>query len=350
MTLEEFLAEWNNSKPTVLVHTSGSTGKPKPLLIEKQRMLNSAKITCDFLGLKQGDKALLCMPLDFIAGKMMVVRGIERGMKIINVKPSGHPLSDEALRSANDDDEITFAAMIPLQVANSLEVPKERERLLAIKHLIIGGGAVDDEMADTLKAFPNAVWSTYGMTETLSHVALRRLSGKDASSWYEPFESVEIATTDDGCLVINAPLVCQAMLTTNDRVEISKNVAGKTIFRVLGRKDNVINSGGVKIQIEEVEALLKPMLTKPYIITKRNDTKFGEVVVLLTENENITEVETICKQILPKYWQPKLIKQVASIPMTATGKPARAQAFTIASNIEKIKGKLLQCKSLPFTW
>ena len=121
MTLEEFLAEWNNSKPTVLVHTSGSTGKPKPLLIEKQRMLNSAKITCDFLGLKQGDKALLCMPLDFIAGKMMVVRGIERGMKIINVKPSGHPLSDEALRSASDDDEITFPAMIPLQVANSLE-------------------------------------------------------------------------------------------------------------------------------------------------------------------------------------------------------------------------------------
>lgn len=141
-------------------------------------MLNSARITCDFLGLKAGDTALLCMPLDYIAGKMVVVRSIERRLHLLSVPPSGHPLSDSSLsRLPDPDGEITFAAMVPLQVYNSLQVAGERERLRRIRHLIIGGGAVDDRLAAALHDFPHAVWSTYGMTETLSHIALRRLNG-----------------------------------------------------------------------------------------------------------------------------------------------------------------------------
>lgn len=180
MELNEFLAEWHNDNPRILVHTSGSTGKPKPLMVEKRRMLNSARITCDFLGLKPGDTALLCMPLDYIAGKMMVVRSLQRDLRLTSVRPSSHPLADETLP------HFTFAAMVPMQVYNTLKVPCERERLMRIRHLIIGGGAISDELAQMIKSLPNAVWSTYGMTETLSHIALRRLNGPDASLWYTP--------------------------------------------------------------------------------------------------------------------------------------------------------------------
>jgi O-succinylbenzoic acid--CoA ligase len=319
MSIDEFYQEWNNTEDKLLVHTSGSTGKPKPLWVEKRRMEASANITCDFLGLKKGDTALLCMSLDYIAGKMMVVRSIVRELNLIVVTPSGHPLK-------NIKTPIDFAAMVPLQVYNSLQVPIERERLMHIKNLIIGGGAIDDELATTLKSFPNAVWSTYGMTETLSNIALRRLSGEEASEWYTPFPSVKISLNEDNCLVIDAPLVCSETLKTNDIAEIHN---GK--FRILGRKDNVIVSGGVKIQIEEVEKLLKPHLRNTFLITKRPDKKYGEIVVMLTESENTTEIESICEKVLPKFWQPKVYISVKEIPLTETGKLARKEAELIAN-------------------
>lgn len=318
MSLEEFLSEWNNDSPFVHVQTSGSTGAPKPMLAEKRRMLASARITNDFLGLREGDVALLCMSLDYIAGKMMVVRSIERGLKLITVEPSGHPLNYSQL--ATDDCQIDFAAMVPLQVYNTLQVPEERKHLLQIRHLIIGGGAIDEALGAELKNFPNAVWSTYGMTETLSHIALRRLSGPEASDWYIPFPSVKVSLSEDGCLVIDAPEVCPERLVTNDIAEISPQG-----FRILGRKDNVICSGGIKIQIEEVESRLRPFLRVPYLISKRPDPKFGEVSVLLTEG-SVDEARQICERILPKYYLPRHYLHVDRIPLTETGKPARQQA------------------------
>ena len=330
MTLEEFLDEWNNDSERVLVHTSGSTGAPKPLWVEKRRMEASARITCDFLGLKEGDTALLCMPLDYIAGKMMVVRSLVRKLKLMVVEPTGHPLAAHQLPRG-----LTFAAMVPMQVYNSLQVPKERERLRQIRHLIIGGGAIDDALACELKDFPNYVWSTYGMTETLSHIALRRLNGAEASEWYTPFDNVRISQSEDGCLVIDAPEVCAERLVTNDIVEISQ---GR--FRVVGRKDNVICSGGIKIQAEEVERALKPHLHVPFMITKRKDSKFGEIVVMMVEDGGEgreergerTRLQRLCREHLPKYWQPRDFVFVERIPMTETGKIARRQAEELASN------------------
>ena len=329
MTLEEFLDEWNNDSERVLVHTSGSTGAPKPLWVDKRRMEASARITCDFLGLKEGDTALLCMPLDYIAGKMMVVRSLVRKLKLMVVEPTGHPLAAHQLPRV-----LTFAAMVPMQVYNSLQVPEERERLRLIKHLIIGGGAIDDALARELEDFPNYVWSTYGMTETLSHIALRRLNGAEASEWYTPFDNVRISQSEDGCLVIDAPEVCAERLVTNDIVEISQ---GR--FRVVGRKDNVICSGGIKIQAEEVERALKPYLHVPFMITKRKDSKFGEIVVMMVEcrgerkeesGERIEEslktcLQRLCREHLPKYWQPRDFVFVEKIPMTETGKIARKE-------------------------
>lgn len=338
MTVNDFLQEWNSPSETLLVHTSGSTGKPKPMWVEKQRMLNSAHITCDFLGLRPGDSALLCMSLDYIAGKMMVVRSIERKLRLFSVKPSGHPLSDESLAKMVEMD-FDFVAMVPMQVYNTLQVPQERERLSRIKHLIIGGGAIDDALAEELRSLPGAVWSTYGMTETLSHIALRRLNGEEASEWYQPFDSVGVSLNSDGCLVIDAPLVCSEPLVTNDIAEIKqqetsshssdassslKTASPHVLFRIKGRKDNVICSGGIKIQIEEVENLLRQHLDAPFLLAKKKDEKFGEIAVLVTESGDLEGVEAICRQVLPKYWVPRQYLHFDQLPMTETGKPKRA--------------------------
>jgi O-succinylbenzoic acid--CoA ligase len=331
MSLEDFLSEWHSNSPYVLVHTSGSTGTPKPLLVEKRRMEASARITCRFLGLKAGDTALLCLPLDYIAGKMMVVRALTCGLRLLSVEPSGHPLN--TLHST-----LNFAAMVPLQVWNSLQVPEERERLKDIRHLIIGGGSIDDELAQQLKDFPNAVWSTYGMTETLSHIALRRLSGPEASEWYTPFDGVNVSLNDDGCLVINAPAVHDGPLVTNDIAELRPSLEeGLAVgsFRILGRKDNVICSGGIKIQAEEVERLLRPHLKAPFCITRKKDVRLGEAVVLLTEEADAERLRPLCEQVLPRLWKPRHYVSVAKIPLTATGKIARHEAEKHAIVYEK---------------
>ena len=332
-----FLAAWNDASNKILVHTSGSTGKPKPLWVEKRRMLASARITCDFLGLKEGDTALLCLSTDYIAGKMMVVRALERKMRLITVEPSGHPL-------VSVEQPIDFAAMVPMQVYNTLQVPEERDKLMNIRHLIIGGGAIDDDLAQALKDFPHFVWSTYGMTETLSHIALRRLNGAEASGYYVPFDGVDVSLNDDRCLVIHAPHVCNEMIITNDIAEFGPD--GRC-FRILGRKDNVICSGGIKIQIEELERLLKPHIPVPFMVTKVKDEKFGEVGVLLVSRATVppyprtTDSQSISpssfllppSSSLPNYWPPRHTLFVDHLPMTATGKPARKEAEELARKL-----------------
>lgn len=344
MIYQEFISEWNNDAQTIHVQTSGSTGAPKKLNVRKDRMIESAKMTCNFLALQPGDTALLCMNLDYIGAKMMVVRSLVRQLHLIQVAPSGHPL-------ATVDVPITFAAMVPLQVYNSLQVPEEREKLRQIKHLIIGGGAIDDVLAAQLHDFPHAVWSTYGMTETLSHIALRRLNGLQSSSWYTPLQGIKVTTNADECLVIDAPKLCDTPIVTNDMAEIRETSTseGKNVlaFRIIGRRDNVINSGGLKIQMEELERLMRPFLTMPYMVTKRKSEKFGEIVVLMVEKEGDDEratfeekselpilraIHKLLHRALPRYWEPRLYLSVDRIPMTETGKPNRALAQRMAEN------------------
>ena len=326
MDYATFLDEWRSDAPQVLVHTSGSTGKPKPIWVDKSRMRASAQITCRFLGLQSGDTALLCLPVDYIAGKMMVVRSEECHLRLIAEEPSGHPLRHVS-------EPITFAAMVPLQVFQSLQDPVEAARLRAICHLIIGGGAIDEHLEQMLVSFPHAVWSTYGMTETLSHIALRRVNGPKASLWYTPFDSVRVSLNADQCLVIDAPRVCEQTLVTHDRAELRTDKMGRQQFRILGRIDNVIDTGGIKVQIEEVEALLRPHLQAPFMITRAADARLGEAIVLLTEDQRTEQVQQIAAETLPRYWQPRHILAVNQLPMTATGKPARAQAQQLAHRL-----------------
>lgn len=321
MTVEEFLAIWHNECPTLVVHTSGSTGTPKPLVVEKKRMEASALQTCRFLGLKPGQKALLCMSLDYIAGKMMLVRSIVARLDLIVVEPSAHPLR-------HIDVPIDFAAMVPMQVSKTLENAQETEKLKAIGHLIIGGGAIDAELEARLRTFPNAVWSTYGMTETLSHIALRRLNGNNADTYYTPFDGVRVWQNEDQTLSIDAPAVCSTPLHTNDIVEMAPD--GRR-FKIIGRKDNVICSGGIKIQIEVIEDKLRPYLSHPFIITKCKDKLLGEAMVLLTTHPRPEDLRAICEQHLDRYLRPRYIFRVDSIPTTNTQKPAREKAHRLAT-------------------
>ena len=325
---EEFRREWDGPSPYVRLKPSGSPGTPKNMLVEKRRMLASARMTCDFLGLQPGDTALLCMSLDYIAGKMMVVRALERGLQLISVEPSGHPLQLPT-------PSLSFAAMVPMQVWNSLQVPEQRERLRQVRHLLIGGGAISEPLAEALKDFPNYVWSSYGMTETLSHIALRQLNGPRRSSWYTPLPGVAVETNDDGCLVIKAPHLCDGPLVTNDIGELSASAASQEkgrLFRILGRRDNVVCSGGIKLQMEAIEEKLRPAMGSiPFMITKVKDDKFGEAVVLLVEgSKGALPHEEQLFAALTKYERPKHIIPVPRLPMTETGKPARAAAARLA--------------------
>lgn len=328
-TLKSFLEEWNDKNLYIKVFTSGSTGNPKPIFVEKKRMEASARTTCSFLSLDSSDTALLCLPLDYIAGKMVVVRSLVCGMRLISVKPSSNPLRQLA-------EVPSFAAMVSMQVYGSMQTDEEFRMLRQIKNLIIGGGAIDADMTRKLRDFPNAVWSTYGMTETLSHIALRRLSGSDASDYYTPFDGLSLSVDKENCLVIDAPKVCTKRLYTNDIVEFHPD--GKR-FRVIGRRDNVIDSGGVKIHAELVEDKLRGKLNFDFAVTKRSHPKYGEIVVLLVavpytdDNSSLMQkIRNVCNDYLPKYWQPKEICLTETIPHTETGKIARKRVLQLVEN------------------
>lgn len=194
--------------------------------------------------------------------------------------------------------------MVPLQVYNTLQVPEEKERLKQTDILIIGGGAVDEALETEIKYLPTAVYSTYGMTETLSHIALRRLNGASASEHYYPFPSVKLSLSVENTLVIDAPLVCDEILQTNDIARIYPDGS----FMILGRKDNVINSGGIKIQAEEMEKLLRPFIPASFVITSVPDQRLGQAVTLLIVGQLDTrELENKLQTTLEPYYRPKHI-------------------------------------------
>lgn len=322
MTLDRFLSLWHDDSPAMEVRTSGSTGVPKRILVEKERMKASARMTCDFLRLHEGDTALLCMPLDYIAGKMMVVRALERGLRLLAVEPSGHPLCSSNLDAIGCPETIDFAAMVPLQVWNTLQVPDEREALLRIRHLIIGGGALSSPLERELRTLPLNVWVSYGMTETLSHIALRSVSDEA----YTPLPGISLSQDADGCLIIDAPALCPRPVLTNDMVRF----LAPDRFLVIGRRDNTICSGGIKIQVEEVEAWLHAQGIDHVMVSFRPDDRLGQAVVWLTTEDIDTTGLILPDRSDCRYWLPRHIVRVASLPLTATGKPDRAMAQKLA--------------------
>ena len=321
-----FLEKWFDASPVITVHTSGSTGTPKELVVRKDRMMQSARLTCEFLNLQAGDTALLCMNLRYIGAMMVVVRSLVAGLNLIVRPASGHPLSDI-------EEPLRFAAMVPLQVYNTLRVPEEKARLEQTDILIIGGGAVDDTLEAEISALPTAVYSTYGMTETLSHIALRRLNGETASKHYYPFPSVELSLSAESTLVIKAPLICGEVLQTNDIACLYPDGS----FTIAGRKDNVINSGGIKIQAEEMEKRLRPFIPVPFVVTSVPDPRLGQALTLLIAGQvDVRELESKLQTVLDAYHRPRHIFMTESIPQTENGKTDRAGCRILARQMKKL--------------
>lgn len=321
-----FLNEWFDASPVITVHTSGSTGVPKGLVVRKDRMMQSARLTCEFLNLQAGDTALLCMNLRYIGAMMMVVRSLVAGLNLVVRPASGHPLSDVEV-------PLKFAAMAPLQVYNTLRVPAERKRLEHTDILIIGGGAVDDSLEAELKTIPIAAYSTYGMTETLSHIALRRLNGEAASKCYYPFPSVELSLSAENTLIVKAPLICDDVLQTNDIACLCSDGG----FTIAGRKDNVINSGGIKIQAEEMENRLQPFIPVPFAVTAVPDPRLGQALTLLIAGKpDIKELENKLQAVLETYYRPKHIFITELIPQTENGKIDRTGCRILAQQMNRL--------------
>lgn len=321
-----FLNEWFDASPIITVHTSGSTGVPKELVVRKDRMMQSARLTCEFLNLQAGDTALLCMNLRYIGAMMMVVRSLVAGLNLVVRPASGHPLSDVEV-------PLKFAAMVPLQVYNTLRVPAERKRLEHTDILIIGGGAVDDSLEAELKTIPIAAYSTYGMTETLSHIALRRLNGEAASKCYYPFPSVELSLSAENTLIVKAPLICDDVLQTNDIACLCSDGG----FTIAGRKDNVINSGGIKIQAEEMENRLQPFIPVPFAVTAVPDSCLGQALTLLIAGKpDIKELENKLQAVLETYYRPKHIFITELIPQTENGKIDRTGCRILAQQMNRL--------------
>ncbi|WP_312993153.1 AMP-binding protein [Chryseobacterium flavum] len=303
-----FLNDWFSAGTMVKVQTSGSTGTPKVFEIEKNKMINSAVMTCNFLGLEEGDTALLCLPVEYISGKMMVVRSIQRKLKLIVAEPSLKPVE-------HLEKKIDFCAMTPLQVENSLD------KLHLIKNLIIGGAAVSESLKNKIFELnlntSNRIFETYGMSETLSHIALRQLM-PEPEEYFTVFENVSIGLDERGCLTIFAPAVNGELLKTNDLVDI-KN---KKQFKFLGRIDNVINSGGAKIFPEALEALVKKAISNEAVFLGLKDESLGQKLILVIEGNESDEMRKIISQ-LPfekNFHKPKEILFMDEIPRTPNGK------------------------------
>lgn len=312
--LYTFLYAWFSEGETMKVQTSGSTGAPKVMEVSKRSMMNSACRTCRFLELQEGDSLLLSMNLKYIGAQMMIVRALVGGLRVLLQEPCAHPLA--AVR-----EQIDFLSMVPMQLASSLQREAERNILQAAKVVIVGGGAVDSLLEEQLQALPCRIYSTYGMTETLSHIAMRPLNGPERSDRYYPLPGVTLSLSVRDTLVIEVPDVCAGQLETNDCVTLYPDGS----FVVKGRVDNVINSGGVKIQIEEDERLLQGVLSFPFAITSVPDSFYGERAVLLAEHPEFSAKETdeylvLLKQTLPRYHAPRDIIFVRSLPRTENGK------------------------------
>ena len=311
----DFIKEWFSDSKTVQIQSSGSTGTPKIFEVEKSKMWNSARMTCQFLDLKEGNSALICLPIEYISGKMMVVRSILRKLNLKITEPSTNPLQ-------NNTSKIDFCAMTSLQVENSLG------ELHLIKNLIIGGAAVSETLKNkiihTLQSTntQTKIFETYGMSETLSHIALKQIF-PNQEDWFTVFEGVEIDLDERKCLKISAPKLNAEVLQTNDLVEIKDNKQ----FRFLGRIDHVINSAGAKISPEELEKLVKQYLPNEVVFLGIDDEKLGQKLILVVEGQESDAIHDQLASIPYKksFHQPKDIIFVEQIPRTENGKVSRLE-------------------------
>lgn len=311
----EFLLDWIDDSQTLFVKTSGSTGQPKTISLKKEHMINSALATGDYFNLKPKSTALLCLPASYIAGKMMLVRAMVLGLNIHFLPPSSYPLEGVT-------DSFDFGAMVPLQVGNSLS------KLHQVHKLIIGGAPISISIREELKGVDNSSYETYGMTETITHIAIKPLNNKEVKD--APFmvlPNVELTTDDRGCLVINAPKISDEIVRTNDVIDLVSD----SEFKWLGRIDNVVNSGGVKLHPEHIEKVISNYIDTSFFVAGVADDELGQKVVLVVEDAEVNAIRKIIDGIgdFKKFEKPKSILIIKQFQRTESGKIRRQETLNL---------------------
>ena len=312
----DFLLDWISESEHILQRTSGSTGSPKDVYLSKKAMVKSALLTGSFLELGEGTRALLCLPVSSIAGKMMLVRALTLGWALTLVAPDRNPLW--SVTGAVD-----FVAMVPMQLKASL---KELDR---VGKVLVGGAPVSKDLREALSGRKTIVYESYGMSETASHIALRKLNPPgegDSSGGISPFQAlpgITLEQDDDGCLVVHAPFISKEPIQTNDLVSMPDAQS----FHWLGRADHVVNSGGVKLIPETLEAQLEPVLKGRFFLTGIPDAELGEKLVLIAEGKPDEELLTRLRSsaALEKYEVPKAVYFLDTFKEGKSGKILRAE-------------------------
>ena len=318
-----FIQKWFSSTNAFEQTTSGSTGVPKSILITRQQMIASAQLTAEALQLKAGETSFLCLDPAYIAGKMMLVRSFVVGMKIVAVNPSANPF-DELPRNVAVD----FTAIVPLQLNEIIE-SDQAYRLDSTKNILVGGAALNQAILKKLSKSSGRVYSTYGMTETVSHIALQAVNGPFASEYFTVLPGIKISADERGCLEIRAPHLGEKIVT-NDLVEI-KNPSH---FKWLGRADNIINTGGIKVIPEKIEAEIHRLFEQhkvknKFLISGIADRMLGSKIILLIDGElvgfTLETLKSHLKKILPTYEIPKEIYTNINFVFTENGKINRSE-------------------------
>ncbi len=311
--LYTFLKEWVSPSDFIEARTSGSTGTPQTIRLPKTTMLQSARRTIEYFGLQAGNRILLSLPCRFIAGKMMVVRAIIGQMNLITVDPS---TDFELLRNNTFD----FGSMVSNQVFKLLESSSGKEKLENISNLLIGGSSIPANLEVQISQLKSRVVSTYGMTETASHIAIRELSGENRSDIYHCLPGISVSTGENDCLQIHVAERIEP-LQTKDIAELLSS----TSFRILGRVDDVIISGGIKYWPEKIEKKLESAIPERFVISSVPDEKLGEKLVLVIEGEpvDIEIIQQKSAELLPPFERPKAIYFMAKFPETQNGKLKR---------------------------
>ncbi len=322
--LHAFLVNWFDASSFLTVHTSGSTGKPKQIQLKKSHMINSAFASGTYFNLPPKTTALLCLPIAYIAGKMMLVRALVLGWHIDIIEATSHPLRDVKK-------EYKFGAMVPLQLQNSLK------NIHYIEKLIVGGGVVSKELQEGLSDLETSVYATYGMTETITHIAVKKLNQfsnpRNSGQYYRVLPNITISKDNRGCLVIDAPKISDDIVVTNDLIEL----ISVTEFKWLGRYDNIINSGGIKLVPEEIERKLSKIIESRFFVTGVTDVVLGEKLILIVESDAIS-ADDISNNIqnlpsLGKFERPKEVHFLEQFIETETKKINRKKTIEKLFNL-----------------
>ncbi|ERM84139.1 hypothetical protein P872_15255 [Rhodonellum psychrophilum GCM71 = DSM 17998] len=324
-----FCRDWLRGEMLFELSTSGSTGTPKTITVHRRQMEISAKATKDFFGIQPNSLLLCCLSTDMIAGKMMLVRALEWDADVVLVAPKENPLLELSMNR-----EFDFAAMVPMQVAACLDSTKTAGELKKIKQLIIGGAPISPALLEKIGMEKLNAYQTYGMTETVSHVALAKINGQKPI--YTALPNVGIGTDASGRLWLEAPMAQEKHLQTNDLVEL----IGNNQFVWLGRADFTINSGGIKIQPEILEPQLAAIVSEffpksDFFLSALEDSKFGQKLVLVIENtqpeqKRAKDLLMEIRKNFHKHLVPKTVLFVSDFMRTPSGKINRRANLNIA--------------------